>query len=38
MNFSEGPLDKDGAIGKNFNADGTVGGTFQELEKKNEQH
>lgn len=33
-----GPLDKEGAIGKHFNADGAIGGTFQELAKKNEQH
>jgi len=37
MIFSGRPLDKEGAIGKNFNADGTGGRTFQELAKKNEQ-
>jgi hypothetical protein len=36
MNFSGGPLDKEGAIGKNFSADGSVSRTFQELA-KNEQ-
>lgn len=25
-----GPLDKKGAIGKNFNPDGAIGGTIQE--------
>lgn len=32
-----GPLDKEGAIGKNFKADGAIGGTIQEkLANKNE--
>ena len=25
-----GPFDKQGAVGKNFNADGTIGGMIQE--------
>lgn len=33
-----GPLDQAGAIGKHFTPDGAIGGTFQELAKKNEQH
>lgn len=34
-----GPFDaRNGAIGKQFNADGAIGGTFQELAKRNEQH
>ena len=33
-----GPFDKKGVVGQAFNADGAIGGTFQELAKKNEQH
>jgi hypothetical protein len=33
-----GPLDKEGIIGKHFNADGSIGGKFQQLAEKNEQH
>ena len=31
-----GPLDKEGMIGKQFNADGGIGGTAQKLADKNQ--
>lgn len=33
-----GPLANDGMIGKHFESDGAVGGTFQKLAEKNEGH
>ena len=33
-----GPLDKQGMIGKHFNAEGSIGGMAQKLASKNEDH